>query len=143
MEFAHKKDVGNLFENRVLGIESHHFGGDGNDFHVGHAIQAAAEQDYEAFLRQELAYRRKLGYPPYARLARLELRDSVEERAAREAARMGELVGRWIAASDRRTVEMIGPTPCFFSRRDGYYRWQIILRGQDPAALLRGLRAKL
>lgn len=103
-----------------------------------YAIQAAAAQDYEAFLRQELAYRRKLGYPPYARLVRLELRDSDEERAAREAARMGDQVGRWIEASERGAVEMIGPAPCFFNRRDGYYRWQIILRGQDPSGLLRG-----
>jgi primosomal protein N' (replication factor Y) len=103
-----------------------------------YAIQAAAAQDYEAFLRQELAHRRKLGYPPYSRLARLELRDKDEANAAKEAARMGEQVGSWIAASERRALEMMGPAPCFFNRRDGYYRWQIILRGQDPAGLLRG-----
>ena len=103
-----------------------------------YAIQAAARQDYEAFLRQELGHRRTMGYPPYARLARLELRDPVEERAAREAARMGEQVTRWIEAAGLRTTGIIGPAPCFFARRDGAYRWQIILRGPDPAALLRG-----
>ena len=36
-------------------------------------------------------------------------------------------------------VDMIGPVPCFFSRVQGRYRWQIVLRGADPAALLRQL----
>jgi primosomal protein N' (replication factor Y) len=31
---------------------------------------------------------------------------------------------------------MIGPVPCFFRRVQGRYRWQIVLRGVDPAALL-------
>ena len=35
-----------------------------------------------------------------------------------------------------RATDMIGPTPCFYARLDGEYRWQIILRGPDPAALL-------
>jgi primosomal protein N' (replication factor Y) len=33
---------------------------------------------------------------------------------------------------------MIGPAPCFFTRIGGFYRWQIVLRGPDPASLLRG-----
>ncbi len=32
---------------------------------------------------------------------------------------------------------MIGPVPCFFSKLGGDYRWQIILRGADPALFLR------
>jgi hypothetical protein len=28
--------------------------------------------------------------------------------------------------------------PCFFARVSGNYRWQIVLRGPDPATLLRG-----
>ncbi len=35
---------------------------------------------------------------------------------------------------------MIGPAPCFFSRLDGKYRWQIILRGDRFASLLDGRR---
>jgi primosomal protein N' (replication factor Y) len=32
---------------------------------------------------------------------------------------------------------MIGPVPCFFARVGGIYRWQIVLRGPDPAKLLK------
>ncbi len=49
----------------------------------------------------------------------------------------GRLTG-WIKAEDRRETSLIGPVPCFFSKTAGLNRWQIILRGPDPAGLLRG-----
>ncbi len=105
----------------------------------GHyAIQAASRHDFSGFLRQELAHRRRLGYPPFSRLARLELRDANPQRAEREAARMGRQVSAWLVEGDFRATSIIGPAPCFFSRQNGLYRWQIILRGPDPAAVLRG-----
>jgi primosomal protein N' (replication factor Y) len=33
-------------------------------------------------------------------------------------------------------IDIIGPAPSFFSRVRGRYRWQIILRGDDPHGLL-------
>ncbi len=38
-----------------------------------------------------------------------------------------------IKQQGRRATDLIGPVPCFYARLDGYYRWQIILRGPDPA----------
>jgi primosomal protein N' (replication factor Y) len=35
---------------------------------------------------------------------------------------------------------MIGPVPCFFAKVNGYYRWQIILRGANPQELLQGVK---
>ena len=34
-------------------------------------------------------------------------------------------------------TDLVGPAPCFFSQQRGEYRWQIVVRGPDPAALLR------
>ena len=50
---------------------------------------------------------------------------------------MGRQMQDWIAASGSANIEMIGPAPCFFGRQNSLYRWQIILRAADPAALLR------
>jgi primosomal protein N' (replication factor Y) len=103
-----------------------------------YVIQAAAGHDYTAFYARELEYRRALGYPPFNRLVRLETRATDPAKAEAEAQAMAQKISQWLEADDRRETSFIGPAPCFFSRLAGAYRWQIILRGPDPASLLRG-----
>jgi primosomal protein N' (replication factor Y) len=79
-----------------------------------------------------------LGFPPFARLVRLEYRHHQVEEAEEEAQRLAGQLRAWLKAEDRRATEMIGPAPCFYTRLEGNYRWQIILRGPDPASLLVG-----
>lgn len=103
-----------------------------------YVIQAASRHDYAAFYQQELQYRRQLGYPPFYRLVRLEFRHPDARKAEATALEMADQVHRWLEAGDRRATQVIGPVPCFFSRLYGLYRWQIVLRGPDPASMLRG-----
>jgi primosomal protein N' (replication factor Y) len=102
-----------------------------------YVIQAAAGHDYAAFYRQELEYRRQLGYPPFGGLVRLEVRDARPAEAEKQARQMGDRVLKWLEADDRRQTTLVGPVPCFFARLNGLYRWQMLLRGPDPASLLR------
>lgn len=103
-----------------------------------YAIQAAASQDYREFYRREVARRRQIGYPPFSRLVRLEYRHKDAREAEAAARALAARLSRWIEDEGQRNVGIIGPVPCFFARQDGLYRWQIILRGQDPAAVVRG-----
>ena len=103
-----------------------------------YAIQAASRHDYPGFYQQELAYRRKLKYPPFSRLIRLEFREMNTHKAEASAMEMANRIQRWIAQGSHRSTDLIGPVPCFFSRVSGYYRWQVVLRGPDPAVILRG-----
>lgn len=103
-----------------------------------YVIQAAARHDYSAFYTLELENRRQLGYPPFNQLVRLEFRDSSRSRAEREAHALADRIRQWLKLEGRRVTEMIGPVPCFFTRLQGQYRWQIVLRGPDPLSLLRG-----
>ena len=102
-----------------------------------YVIQAASGHDYASFYARELDERRRLGYPPYSRLVRLEFRDRLPHKAESEAKKMSARVAQWIEAGDRHETTIIGPVPCFFARQAGQYRWQIVLRGPDPASLLR------
>lgn len=102
-----------------------------------YAIRAAAEHDYAGFYQQEIAYRRKMGYPPFNRLVRLEIRHADADKAEAEARSMAQQIARWIQAEDRRATQIIGPVPCFFNRQNGLYRWQIVLRGPNPVEILR------
>jgi primosomal protein N' (replication factor Y) len=108
-----------------------------------YAIQAAAQHDYAAFYRQELSYRRQLGYPPFVQLVRLEIRHPNSIEAEHQAREMAAKVQSWIHTEDRRATEMIGPVPCFFTRLAGQARWQILLRGPDPVSLLRNRQLDL
>ncbi len=103
-----------------------------------YVIQAAARHDYEGFYRQELDDRQQLGNPPFNHLVWLEFRHSNPAQAEAAARSLAARLRKWLAEEGRRATEMIGPAPCFYARLEGQFRWQIILRGPDPASLLRG-----
>ena len=103
-----------------------------------YAIQAAARHDYAGFAEQELIYRRRMGYPPFARLARLETRSKEAPQAEERGRRLAEQLRLWMAQGGFGATELVGPVPCYFSKVAGDYRWQILVVGPDPAALLRG-----
>jgi len=100
-------------------------------------IQTASRHDYSAFYNRELNERRKLGYPPFNRLVRLEIRDQDASRAEAGARAMVAKITNWIEVEGRRETTVIGPVPCFYAKMGGVYRWQIILRGPEPASLVR------
>ncbi len=103
-----------------------------------YAIRHAARHDYDGFYARELDYRRRLGYPPFARLVRLEYRHLQATQAEEAAHALAERLHRWLKEEDRRQTTVIGPVPCFFSPLGGLHRWQIVLRGPEPETLLRG-----
>ena len=103
-----------------------------------YVIQAASRHDYQTFYQQELDYRRQLHYPPFSQLVRLEYRHRDPERAEASAKALAGQIQAWLQQENRHETELVGPVPCFFSRIGGLYRWQLVLRGPDPASLLRG-----
>jgi primosomal protein N' (replication factor Y) (superfamily II helicase) len=103
-----------------------------------YAIQAASRHDYAAFYERELIERRKLGYPPFSRLVRLEYRAFDPLKAESEARSLAARLSNEIQTEKRIQTDLIGPVPGFFSKVGGWYRWQIVLRGPDPVSLLHG-----
>jgi primosomal protein N' (replication factor Y) len=101
-----------------------------------YVIQAAARHDYAGFYACELEHRREMGYPPFSRLVRLEYRHVQAGKAETEARQLAELLATYIKNQDRRETTLIGPVPCYYSRLNSQYRWQVILRGPDPTSLL-------
>ncbi len=101
-----------------------------------YAIQSAAKHDVNGFYEQELNYRKQLGYPPFAKLVRLEYRHVDAAKAETEAQKVAGRLKVKMEAEDRRQTELIGPVPCFFAKENGEYRWQIVLRGPNPISVL-------
>lgn len=103
-----------------------------------YVIQAAAGHSYGEFYRQELSYRRELGYPPFGRFVRLEFRGDESAQVEEAAQKVVRQVRAWMAEDEGHSTELIGPVPCFFARVGGIYRWQVVLLGPNPLALLKG-----
>ncbi|MDA1239805.1 MAG: primosomal protein N', partial [Chloroflexi bacterium] len=101
------------------------------------AILYAAAHDVDGFFERELAWRSERGYPPFQRMVRLLFQHANEAYASEEARRMATEL-RTLAV-DAPGVTVTGPTPPQVARVRGRYRWSILVRGDDPAALLRSL----
>jgi primosomal protein N' (replication factor Y) len=101
------------------------------------AIVAAASGDRIAFYDAELALRQRFGSPPFGRRVKLTVgladRDGAEREAAATAERLRER-----ARTRGGAVTVVGPAPAYIARRADRWRWNIVLRGDDPVALLDG-----
>lgn len=98
------------------------------------AIMFAARHDVQGFVAYELAQRRLLNLPPFARLVRFEYADADND-AARRAC---ELLARQVRRSPHQSG-VIGPAPAYFPRRNNRYRWQMLARTLAPRELLADL----
>lgn len=104
-----------------------------------YAVQAASRHDYAEFYRQELAFRRELGYPPFKRLVRLVYVGNSARAAQNAAHKMYRILENKIARLGLAGINLIGPAPAFHFRLRGRHRWQIIIRTNDPYPLLADL----
>lgn len=106
-------------------------------FQPGHyAIQAASGHDYSGFYARELSERKKIGYPPFGRLVRMEYRHLDSQIAEATTKRLADYLSNKINKTGKVETTIIGPVPCFFSKINNLFRWQVILRGPEPDTLL-------
>jgi len=106
-------------------------------------IQAASRHDYDGFYRQELEFRRQQRYPPFSRLVRLLFTHISARKCEADGEKLQQLLHSTRTRLGIADVDIIGPTPCFVERIRGRCRWQIVLRGHDPARLLADLQLPL
>jgi primosomal protein N' (replication factor Y) (superfamily II helicase) len=101
------------------------------------AITAAASGDRTAFYDAELALRERFGSPPFGRLVKLTV--GLPDPAGAERTAIAMALDLRDSAADRGLdVTVIGPAPAYIARRADRWRWNIVLRGERPTALLHG-----
>ena len=101
-----------------------------------YAIAAAAHQDYEGFYELEIAARRKYLLPPFARYVRLLCSAYDDDDSQMEARSVRYRIDQYLETAAGITVEVAGPSPAYPARLAGRYRWQILLKGEDPSQVL-------
>jgi primosomal protein N' (replication factor Y) len=95
-------------------------------------IRAALKQDYAGFASAELAGRRELKFPPFARMVRIIIRDQEVEKLNTMA---DALAGDLRQSIGSLPIDMRGPMPCAINRIAGYYRHQILLTSTKASTL--------
>jgi primosomal protein N' (replication factor Y) (superfamily II helicase) len=101
------------------------------------AIVYAAAHDYKGFAEIELAERRSLQYPPYARLVYLGV-------IGRSRAGVGESAERYARAMrEGELAEVLGPAPYPVARVNNEWRVRIALKTRSPKQLRQALRERV
>jgi primosomal protein N' (replication factor Y) len=95
-------------------------------FHPYHyALQHACTQNYENFYREEIAFRKKLSYPPFSALASILVQHDNYAYAFDNAQLFKECLDR---ANTERLARVLGPAPAPLARLKGKHRLQILAR---------------
>jgi primosomal protein N' (replication factor Y) (superfamily II helicase) len=103
-----------------------------------YAIQTAAKHDFISLYEQEIKRREELSYPPYSRLINIIIRGR-DENKVREYAQSTKVVLE-NALKDWK-LDMLGPAPLPFYHLKGYFRWHIMLKGNNLSQLNNEIRA--
>lgn len=99
------------------------------------ALLALVKQDPSTFYRDELAARRKFGYPPYVPLINVIVTGPEQEAAAATARRLADSL-----VDDG---EVLGPSPAPLPRIRGRYRWQVLIKEREEGRARSKLRELL
>jgi primosomal protein N' (replication factor Y) len=95
-----------------------------------YAILAAAKHDYDKFYEEEIVSRKELLFPPFTNLVKVVVRARNEEFTHQTADELAEA----IRAEDKDAM-FSGPAPAPMARVRGYFRYNILMKGKDKAAM--------
>ncbi len=95
-----------------------------------YAVRLAADQDYEAFYKKELEFRKWMRYPPFAVMANVLVRASHQEDALRMATELGYLLNPPVQG-----LRVMGPAEAPVLRVKSEFRYQILLKASGRQIL--------
>ena len=100
-------------------------------------IFAARNQDFKSFYRQEIGFRQALAYPPFTRMIQLKISGKDPQKTETHAGRMGDHCRelKKIHSAHYQSLQIMGPIEASLTRIAGRYRWQILLKASNTAAL--------
>jgi len=104
------------------------------------AVQSVKNYETEKFYEEQLEIRKKLFYPPFARLIQIIVQDKSEEKCSETAEAVRKQMDSFISKAGIKSINILGPAPAPLTRIRGKYRYSIILKGRSLADLNRVAR---
>lgn len=96
------------------------------------AIQDGVRQDYSNFYKAEIAHRKQYSFPPFSYLLKFVCAYKTEAAAIANARKFTSMLRAKLQSQET----LLGPTPAFYEKQAGTYRWQITVRSPRRAHLI-------
>ncbi len=96
------------------------------------AIRMAIAKDYQSFYDYQIKVRSKAFFPPYTYLLKLQCSYKTERGAINASKRLSDSIKQQFPSTT-----VLGPTPAFYERLGGAYRWQIVVKSKERAILVK------
>jgi primosomal protein N' (replication factor Y) len=100
-----------------------------------YSIVRAKDHDFDGFYREEIGFRRALGYPPFSRLINFRLTGNSEKGTKTLAEEMGRIGQSLLKRGFEKGIELLGPSTAPFVRMKGKFRMQMIAKGVNSRLL--------
>ncbi len=106
-------------------------------------LRLAAAQDYEAFYREEITFRRYGLYPPFCGFCVAGFVGAQEGAVLQAAQRFGAILAQLAAAHPQMPLRLLGPAPMNILMLNGKYRYKLTIKCRNDAAFRVLLRQAL
>ncbi len=94
-----------------------------------YAVRLARNQDYRSFYHEEILFRQRLRYPPFARVVLVVFTGSSEAEVSSLAKAAGNLLREAIRAQRQEAaMRCVGPVPALFEKIKDSFRWSMLVR---------------
>lgn len=91
-------------------------------------IKRALLGDFLGFYQREIAERKRFSFPPFSTLIRLINQGKKEEKVKKETEIFASKLRSIVRSNNK--IEITGPSPCFYPKIRGKYRWQILIKSK-------------
>ncbi len=95
-----------------------------------YSIRSVFLENEAMYTEQELGHRRQFGYPPFKQMINLTLRGRTEESVIEASENLKKDLDGLVEGADY-GIEILGPAPLPFYRLRGYFRWHIMVKGEE------------
>ena len=106
-------------------------------------LQLAAAQDYEAFYREEITFRKFGLYPPFCAFCVVGFVGDKEQEVLAAAVRFGQLLGETAAKTPKMPLRILGPAPMNIVMLNSKYRYKLTLKCRNDAQFRAVMRQTL
>ncbi len=105
-----------------------------------YCIKAAVKMDFKKFYREEIKFRRQIGFPPFCRLTALALRGTKEDIVFKGATQLYEHLVKNNTAKD---IEVLEPQADVVAKLRDKYRFTILVKGKSSQKTMAFIQSSL